>query len=127
MRCPLFWVGNYPKKPEIRYKDEHFLVEFPALQYEILCNSARLVKRAGFCFYSTCTLNPKENGEVAERFLREHPDYTAAELELPKGWRHGIEEPNNQWTLFPDLNGSDGFFHGGFPQKIENDEFLILS
>ena len=78
------------------------------------CNSARLVKKGGLLFYSTCTLNPEENGAVAERFLREHPDYAAAGLDLPKGWRRGIEEPANQWTLFPCLNGPDGFFMAAF-------------
>lgn len=112
--APCSGLGIIRRKPEIRYKDKKFLADFPALQYEILCNSARLVKKGGLLFYSTCTLNPEENGAVAERFLREHPDYAAAGLDLPKGWRRGIEEPANQWTLFPCLNGPDGFFMAAF-------------
>ena len=112
--APCSGLGIIRRKPEIRYKDKNFLADFPALQYEILCNSARLVKKGGLLFYSTCTLNPEENGAVAERFLREHPDYAAAGLDLPKGWRRGIEEPANQWTLFPCLNGPDGFFMAAF-------------
>lgn len=83
-------------------------------------------KKAGFYFILHVHWNPEENGAVAERFLREHPDYAAAGLDLPKGWRRGIEEPANQWTLFPCLNGPDGFFYGCLPQKLEGAEFNFI-
>lgn len=114
---PCSGLGIIRRKPEIRYKESGFLKDFPLLQYEILSNSAKLVKKDGILFYSTCTLNPSENGEVVQRFLQAHPDFEPKPLEIPEGWQRGIAEPSNQWTLFPHVNGTDGFFMAAFRRK----------
>ena len=64
--------------------------------------------------YSTCTLNPAENGEIADRFLAEHSGYEAMELVLPNTVKRTIKEPSNQLTLMPQTNGTDGFFMAAF-------------
>ena len=67
--------------------------------------------------YSTCTLNPAENHQNAERFLQEHKDFCAAPLKLPEGIRHGIAEEVNELTLFPHITRTDGFFISLFQRK----------
>lgn len=111
---PCSGLGVVRRKPEIRYKALSELRDLPALQYTILEQSAALVRPGGALQYSTCTLNPAENEAVAERFLREHPDFSPRLLPLPAcfealGCREG-------WhiTLFPSVHGSDGFFIAGF-------------
>ena len=44
-------------------------------------------------FYSTCTLNRKENEQQIKKFLAKHSDYVLLEEE----------------TLFPMINDADGF------------------
>ena len=108
--APCAGLGIIGRKPEIRYKDKAELENLPQLQYTILEQAARQVKPGGILAYSTCSLNPAENGEVAERFLKEHPEFSPLVIELPKGVRRGIKEPENQLTLLPHINGTDGFF-----------------
>lgn len=114
--APCSGLGILRRKPEIRYKKQGILDSLPDLQYLIVCESAKLVKPGGILVYSTCTLNPKENGEIAERFLREHPDFAAKPISLP-GFRSGLEEPMGQLTLMPHLHATDGFFISAFLKK----------
>ena len=111
---PCSGFGIIRRKPEIRYTKEANYSELPALQLRILENSARLVKKGGILQYSTCTLNPQENSEIAERFLELHPEFKPRELTLPKGVYRKIDEPINQLTMFPEENGGDGFFVASF-------------
>ncbi|HEX3038417.1 MAG TPA: 16S rRNA (cytosine(967)-C(5))-methyltransferase RsmB [Oscillospiraceae bacterium] len=115
--APCSGLGIIRRKPEIRYKLESTLDTLPNLQYLILCKSAKLVKAGGILFYSTCSLNPKENAEVANRFLKEHNEFLPLSLQLPNPLSHAIEEEQNQLTLMPHVHGTDGFFMAAFRKK----------
>lgn len=112
--APCSGFGTIRRKPEIRYKSLESVSDLPDIQYQILENSAKFVKSGGYLFYSTCTLNPKENGEVADRFLANNEDFYAEDinLDIPKA----IEEPKNQLTMMP-FNDCDGFFVAKFRRK----------
>lgn len=110
---PCSGLGIIRRKPEIRYKDLQVLENLPNLQYNILCNSERFTKVGGVLMYSTCTLNPKENGEIATRFLDEHKNYVPYDIQGIK-LKRTIDEPNNQLTLMPNINNTDGFFIAAF-------------
>ncbi len=107
---PCSGLGIIRRKPELRYKNNLGLDTLPDLQYFILCNVSRFVKSGGLLVYSTCTLNPQENGENIRRFLREHSDFIPEKINLPDCVKRTIEEPDNELTLFPQTNGTDGFF-----------------
>lgn len=112
---PCSGLGLLRRKPEIRYKSDLGLSTLPQLQYAILCNSAAFVKPGGTLIYSTCTLNPAENGEISRRFLKtNYKTFAPLELVLPRGVKRGINEENNELTLFPHINGTDGFFISAF-------------
>ncbi len=108
---PCSGFGVLRRKPEIRYTKEADFTALPKVQFNILQNSAKLVKKGGTLVYSTCTLNNSENREVVERFLSSNPDFIPMPIEnLPQGIERKIAEPSNMITLFPTKEGSDGFF-----------------
>ena len=113
---PCSGFGVIRRKPEIRYKSLADVRELPQLQYEILRNAADLLKPGGVLVYSTCTLNPAENGDVAERFLEENPGFAPMNIELP-GIRRVISEPDHHFTMMPFSGASDGFFAAAFVKK----------
>ncbi|MBR5190672.1 MAG: 16S rRNA (cytosine(967)-C(5))-methyltransferase RsmB, partial [Clostridia bacterium] len=92
---PCAGLGVIRRKPEIKYKDFSFVDKLCELQYNILENSAKYLKEKGVIMYSTCSLSNKENAEVCERFLHEHKEF----------------KNGGMVTLFPQENGSDGFFY----------------
>ncbi len=104
---PCSGLGIIRRKPEIRFKKPVDIDNLPELQYRILCNATKYLKDGGRLIYSTCTLNPKENSEVCDRFLKEHPDFSSIKV-LPSLPRFGNEE--NYLTLMPHIHSTDGFF-----------------
>lgn len=116
---PCSGLGVIRRKPEIRYKLPSALDSLPDLQYLILCRNSNFVKPGGLLFYSTCTLNPAENAEVANHFAEEFRDFEPFCLKLPVKIGHAFAEPENQLTLMPHLHGSDGFFIAAFQRKQE--------
>ena len=114
---PCSGLGILSRKPEIRSKEELIPEELPALQYKILCRSAQYLAAGGTLIYSTCTLNPAENGENARRFLAEHPDFRGMPLTLPEGVTRAVDENDNELTLMPHTAGTDGFYVAAFTKQ----------
>lgn len=114
---PCSGLGIIRRKPEIPYKKDILDNNLPRIQYEILKNSAELVAPGGVLAYTTCTLNPRENAENADKFLTENSNFEPLPVELPNNLKRGTEEPENQLTLFPHLNGTDGFYISLFRKR----------
>ncbi len=111
---PCSGLGIIRRKPEIRFKSRTDIDNLPELQYRILCNAVNYLKDGGRLVYSTCTLNPKENSEVCDRFLSEHPNFTAVEI-MPELERYSVNE--KYLTLMPHLHSTDGFFVAAFTKN----------
>ncbi len=114
---PCSGLGVMRRKPEIRYKSDTGVGTLPKLQLAILENSARFVKPGGTLVYSTCTLNKKENNDNAAAFLNAYPEFEPLPIHIPNGIKRTIEEDDNCLTLFPQTNGTDGFFIAAFRKK----------
>lgn len=106
---PCSGLGVIGRKPEIKYNcsSEAVLSQFPIVQYEILKTSSRYVKPGGTLVYSTCTLNRAENDLIAERFLRENPDFEGCKLSHFDDCKATITPASCQY-------GGDGFFMAKF-------------
>ena len=107
---PCSGLGILRRKPEIRYKTDTNIDILPKLQYSILCMSASFLPISGILVYSTCTLRARENSEIVDRFLREHPDFAPEPLDLPQGIEHQIPEGDHCLTMLPGVYHTDGFF-----------------
>lgn len=108
---PCSGIGVIRKKPEIRYKPVCGFKELSEIQYGILKTSSLYVKEKGTLVYSTCTVNPAENREIALKFLCENPEFTSVKVlpEIERGAGDG-----DFLTLLPHIHGSDGFFISKF-------------
>jgi 16S rRNA (cytosine967-C5)-methyltransferase len=77
---PCSGLGVIRRKPEIKYKNPKDFENLPKIQYSILENSAKYLKVGGELVYSTCTLNPAENDNVIDTFLKEHSNFEGVAL-----------------------------------------------
>ncbi len=102
---PCSGFGVLGKKPELRYKDPEVSAALPDIQYDILKNSARYLKKGGVLVYSTCTVFSEENERNIERFLAEHEDFELTPFEVGN-----LSCKRGMMTLLPDKHGTDGFF-----------------
>lgn len=66
-------TGVFRRRPDAlwRFTEEH-LKELTALQMKILGHAAKLVKPGGRLLYSTCSIDPDENGLLVAEFLKSH-------------------------------------------------------
>lgn len=101
---PCSGLGVIAKKPDIRYKSPEEFEKLPALSLRILDTAAGYLKSGGDMVFSTCTLSKEENGDVIEKFLASHPEFT------PKPFKVGSLESDGTLTLLPHVHKTDGFF-----------------
>lgn len=113
---PCSGFGTIRRKPEIRYKNLEELAALPGVQYDILVQSSKHLKKGGILAYSTCTLNREENGDIADKFLRENPDFEPQTINT--GIKKYLDEPENQLTMMPFMGENDGFFVALFKKKL---------
>ena len=103
--APCSGYGVMGKKPDIRYKNPEEADRLPDIQYAILDNCSRYVKRGGVLVYSTCTVFSSENRKNVDRFLASHPEFSPEEFSVGD-----LTSENGTITLAPDTHGTDGFF-----------------
>lgn len=104
---PCSGLGIIRKKPDIRYKNLTELEGLPPLQRAILENQAKYVRPGGVLLYSTCTVLPRENQEVVNAFLADHPEFCTEPLDLPEVFPRN---DTGMLTLIPGEYDTDGFF-----------------
>ena len=102
---PCSGFGVLGKKPEIRYKALSDAAALPDIQFAILQNCSRYVKKGGVLVYSTCTVFPEENEQNVSRFLAAHPEFVTEDFSVGT-----VASTDGMLTLTPDLHGTDGFF-----------------
>ena len=91
---PCSGLGVIRRKPEIKYKPIDDFSELEEIQYKILENAVKYLKRGGRILYSTCTLRKGENEKMIEKFLSAHKEFV-------KEYEH---------TFMPHIDKTDGFY-----------------
>lgn len=115
---PCSGLGILGRKPDIKLNmTPEKLESLKELQREILSVAWRYVKPGGRLVYSTCTVNPAENGENAAWFL-EHFPFEPVDLrgKLGPDWEEdSLKE--GQIQLLPGIHPADGFFISVFRRR----------
>ena len=108
---PCSGIGVIRRKPDIKWNTkEEDIEELTEIQYKILLNASKYLKKGGVLIYSTCTNNKRENEDIVERFLSENKEFKIDTIDniheefVKDVFNMGMLE------LLPDKNGCDGFF-----------------
>ncbi|MEG1718708.1 MAG: 16S rRNA (cytosine(967)-C(5))-methyltransferase RsmB [Clostridia bacterium] len=72
---PCSGFGSIKKKRDIINKEQSDFNELIEIQQKILENSAKYLKVGGTLFYSTCTLNARENEENIQKFIENNKNF----------------------------------------------------
>jgi 16S rRNA (cytosine967-C5)-methyltransferase len=74
--APCSNTGVMRRRVDLRWRIQPAEIErLRAAQLDLLQQAATQVKPGGVLVYSTCSLEPEENGEVVKQFLNEHADF----------------------------------------------------
>ena len=105
---PCSGFGIVRRKPEIKYKKEEDILNLAEIQYKILENASKYLKKSGVLMYSTCTIFSQENRQVIEKFLKNHKDFL---IDKPKTIDCLPNLENGEMiNILPDKYDMDGFF-----------------
>ena len=123
--APCSGIGTLRRNPDLKWRQTpEAVTELNLKQTHILNSAARLLKPGGRLVYATCSLLPSENQEIAQQFLKNHPEFEVLPAsEALKGYFLHGEIPigcsvdNPWWQLWPHLHGTDGFFGAIFVRK----------
>lgn len=75
--APCLGTGTFARHPDARWRvTPEALGSLARLQSDLLERTAALVPPGGLLVYSTCSLEPEENGAQVESFLARHPDFS---------------------------------------------------
>lgn len=109
--APCSGLGIIRRKPEIKWtKHLSDIQSLSKLQYQILETAARYVKPGGELVYSTCTLTNEENNDIFYRFLREHPQFEAADFSALVPDCMKSRATTGSLQILPGELGCDGFY-----------------
>lgn len=101
---PCSGLGIIRRKPEIKWNRQD-LSGLSDIQTKILENAIRYVKPGGEIVYSTCTILPEENEDIIKKALAAHGDIELGDItDIFPHAKEGFI------TLYPDTDGTDGFF-----------------
>lgn len=108
--APCSGIGIIRRKPDIKWNRED-ISALPDIQKKLLENGADYLKPGGELVYSTCTVLSSENEKVVDAVLSEHPELEMVDITclLPEKFRKPTAK-KGYITLFPHIDGTDGFF-----------------
>ncbi len=111
---PCTGLGVLRRRIESRWRrtPEH-ISNLSQIQYKILESSATRVKPNGVLIYCTCTIEPEENEQVVEKFIKAHPNFKIQSVKpfLPAQVQDkSIVTPEGFMQTLPHLHNMDGFF-----------------
>ena len=93
---PCSGLGIIGRKNDIKYHMTPESLKSLANQgFTILSNASKYVKKGGRICFSTCTINPAENGGVVRAFLEDDNEFSIVE----------------ERTFIQGIDGSDGFYY----------------
>ena len=105
--APCTGCGVMQKKPELRFQSEKRLETLIPLQKKLLDKADTLLKKGGYLVYSTCTINPQENENQIDRFMKTHVNYI---IENPNKFVDNFYVKDNYIKTYPFKHKMDGSF-----------------
>ncbi len=115
--APCSGTGVMGRHPDIRWnREEEELLRYQQQQLELLANAAPLVKPQGVLVYATCSLEPEENHQLIDSFLRTHQEFVLTDCSpyLPKSAQRFVI--NKFFAPHPAAT-IDGFFAARMQKK----------
>jgi 16S rRNA (cytosine967-C5)-methyltransferase len=90
--APCSNTGVMRRRVDLRWRIEpEEIARLRQEQLDLLRSAAPRLKPGGILVYSTCSLEPEENQEVAEQFLKEHPQFKLENERELKPFDEGVD------------------------------------
>jgi 16S rRNA (cytosine967-C5)-methyltransferase len=112
--APCSGTGTLRHNPEIRWRiSAEGIRDLASRQKQMLINASTLVKAGGRLVYSTCSVEPEENEEVASAFLKSSDGFLQESLPFDAS----LLTASGAVRTWPHRDGVDGFFIAAFERQ----------
>jgi 16S rRNA (cytosine967-C5)-methyltransferase len=106
--APCTGTGTFRRHPDGRWRVQPAdLAALAALQAALLDAAAGVVQKGGLLVYATCSLEPEENEDQVDAFLKRHPMF---ELERGSNVTPELIDERGMLRVLPHVHGFDGAF-----------------
>jgi 16S rRNA (cytosine967-C5)-methyltransferase len=114
--APCSGLGTLRRDPDIRWRRrETDLASFADAQQRMLANASESVAAGGRLVYATCSSEPEENEQVADRFLSQISGFRAADARsLHPELQAELVDTRGHFRTAPDRHGLEAFFGAVF-------------
>lgn len=108
---PCMGIGVIKRKPDIKWQRKpEDIQEIKEIQYQILENCSKYLKKGGELVYSTCSILKEENEEIINKFLENNKNFKISKYEKnPKNELYKYLENDRYFKVYPSEK-NDGFF-----------------
>ena len=115
---PCSGLGTISKKPDIKWRrDISDIRKLSELQPRLLEKGASLLKPGGELVFSTCTIEPEENYNVINEFLKKHKEFEL--INATNYFEKILVGENGCLQTYPNIHGIDGAFAAKLKFKNE--------
>ena len=112
--APCSGTGTLRRHPEIRYRlRQEDIAQLSVQQQRMLTNAARVLRPGGRLIYSTCSVEPEENEQVAGDFLANETEFAPVGPAVPTQ----LITDDGYVRTWPHRDGCDGFFFACFERR----------
>jgi 16S rRNA (cytosine967-C5)-methyltransferase len=106
--APCLGTGTFARHPDARWRVRRAALDrLVARQADLLDRLSQVVRPGGLLVYATCSLEPEENEEQVERFLRRRPGF---QREPGATVPPELLSPLGDLVILPQRHGVDGAF-----------------
>jgi 16S rRNA (cytosine967-C5)-methyltransferase len=106
--APCLGTGTFARHPDARWRvSPEALVALQRRQRMLLDAAAAAVAPGGLLVYSTCSLEPEENGQQVDAFLEHHPEFRREPNET---FPPALTSPEGDLMILPQRHHMDGAF-----------------
>lgn len=82
---PCLGIGVLKRKPDIKWqKEQKDIEEISKIQYKILENCSKYLKKNGEIVYSTCSIFKEENEDIIEKFIKDNLEFQIEKFDFEK-------------------------------------------
>ena len=108
---PCLGIGVLKRKPDIKWKrKKEDIKEIQKIQFEILNNCSKYLKKGGEIVYSTCSILKQENEEIINKFIKNNELFVVKNIDLDeKKYLKKISKLDNYLQIYQNKK-TDGFF-----------------
>jgi 16S rRNA (cytosine967-C5)-methyltransferase len=109
--APCSGLGTLRRNPDLKWRQSPQAIdELAVKQRAILSAAATLLKPGGRLVYATCSVLARENREVVEQFLADHPDFRTVSCRQALDESHIALDSADFLELRPQSHETDAFF-----------------